>query len=389
MTDHDFILHNARIVLADRVTETDEWVRVQNGKFTEIGNGPFPHAKDMIDAKGGYVFPGLIDLQINGGGGLNFNDCKSIADVATILDANLACGTTGVLATFITNTPERLGECINRVAGMTPRSGATLLGFHVEGPFFNVEKRGMHAPDKVSLPSIEITKDLLEAGRGQIKIMTLAPELPKALDVIRFLKSQNVIASMGHTMASYDEAETAIAAGATMATHLFNVMAPLHHRKPGLIPALLNSALHIGVIADGEHIDDAILRMIFKIDGPNYFLVSDAIAPLGTTTDHFDYHGTTANVKNGVCYMPDNTIAASVTPLLIDVVRTHTKIGLDLVQAVKMASLTPAEIIGVDQNFGSIAIGKHADFLILDQDFQLQSVYKNGERFSRVFNLAS
>ena len=381
------LIKNARIVLPYRVTAAQGWMMVKDGLIAALGEGDAPGAETSIDAESQYLFPGLIDLQINGGGGLNFNDVQNAQDLTTILEANLATGTTGLLATFITDQPNQLVEKIKTVSELASSSGAHILGLHIEGPFLSPEKSGMHAADRVALPDVGITKNIIEAGQSKIKIMTLAPELPGALEVVRFLKAQNVIAAMSHSMASYEDTENALQAGASMGTHLFNTMPPIHHRTPGMIPALLNSTADLGIIADGEHIDDRILQMVFKIKGPNYFLVSDAIAPLGSDLKEFDYHGSKVWVENGLCYISKDVRAGSVTPLFNGVIRAHQKLGFSLPEAVALGSLTPATIINADTHCGSIAIGKQADFLIVGNDFKLQQVYKAGQKFNRVYNL--
>jgi N-acetylglucosamine-6-phosphate deacetylase len=291
MSEKILLIKNAQLVLPTHVTPSEGWVLVRNGLFAAMGEDTPPEADEIIDASGNYLFPGLIDLQINGGGGLNFNDCKNEKDVETILEANLSTGTTSLLATFITDVPEVLKTSLRLVAEAETTSGARVLGIHMEGPFFNPEKRAMHALEAVVPPSVQATEEILQAAKDKIKIMTLAPEMPGALDVTKFLRQHGVIASMSHSMATYEEAQQGMEAGVTMATHLFNTMPPIHHRNPGMITALLNSTLDLGVIADGEHMHESLLQLIFKIKGPNFFLVSDAIAPLGTTQDSFNYRG--------------------------------------------------------------------------------------------------
>lgn len=381
------VISNARLVLASRITAENGWALVENGRFVAIGEDNAPDADQVIDAKGSYMFPGLVDLQINGGGGINFNDVQNDSDIQTILEANLSTGTTSLLATLITDKSERLIQSIQSFNAASCPLNSMVLGLHIEGPFFSPDKRGMHGLDMITAPNIDLTRQILDAGQGKIKIMTLAPELSGAIDVIQFLKKKNVIASMGHTMASYEETEAAIDAGATMATHLFNTMPSIHHRDPGMVPALLNSTCNIGIIADGEHVDPRLLKMVFKIGGPNYFLVSDAIAPLGSDITEFNYYGQKVWVQNGLCYITETTRAGSVTPLLDGAINAHKHIGLPLHQAINLASLTPAKIIGADKDVGSIDTGKQADFLIVSPNFKLEQVYRNGQKFDRVFNL--
>lgn len=384
------LIKNAQVVLPDRII-ANGYVAVENGKFTQITEKEIASSgfDETIDTNGDYIFPGLVDLQINGGSGLTFNDCKGAGDIAQILEANLTTGTTSLLATIMLNNAEAMRQAIKVVAQSAVNTGAEIVGIHIEGPFFNPAFSGMHDKGNVVMPTVRGAAELIEAGAGRVKIMTLAPEIIHALDIIRYLKSENIIASLGHSNATDEETRKALEAGSSMATHLFNRMSAIHHHpgKAGMTPVLLNSKAHLGLIADRAHVNDDLLRLLAKIDGAKIFLVSDGLAPLGVNVTDFIYYGEKIVVRNGACFNTDGKMAGSATPLFKGVINMH-QLGCDLLRAVAMASIIPAKAIGIDATLGSIETGKKADFLIVDKDkLTLKQVYKNGKKVERVYNI--
>jgi N-acetylglucosamine-6-phosphate deacetylase len=380
------LYYNAQIVLPDRI-QSDGWVLVKDGRFAEIGSSATrPQADHTVDVLGNYIFPGLVDLQINGGGGKNFIECSSDADIDVILQANLATGTTSLLPTLIVSTLDRLKSASHLIATCTQKA---ILGIHLEAPFLNPEFAGMHDTKYVQLLTIALAKELLDAAQGQTKIMTLSPELDGALELIAFLKAQKVIASLGHSNATAQQTHAALQAGASMGTHLYNRMSPVHHHsdRAGMVPVLLNSGAACGIIADLQHVNSDVLCMAFHHKTANLFLVSDSIAPLGTRLGHFIYQGEKIEVRNGTCFTQKGIMAGSATPLFKGVINAH-RLGFPLHEMVYRASLLPAQLIGCDSDLGSIASGKYADFLIVDQqNLNLKAVYKDGQKFERVFNV--
>lgn len=372
------LFKSAQIVLKDSILPQG-WMRVEDGVIAEIAEGDIKDA-NAVDLQGDMIFPGLIDLQINGGGGIYFNDCKDEADIQTVLKANLSTGTTGLLATLMTNDDAVLNSKIALLADTRGEKGARLLGMHIEGPFFNPDKKGIHPAQYLSKPCVEKAKNYIASGKGKIKIVTLAPELPEALELIVYLKTQNVIASLGHSNATGEQTTKALAAGATMGTHLYNAMTAIHHHpgKSGMVPALLNSNAAIGLIADGAHVDDEILRMTLRLKGTHFFLVSDALSPLGTDISEFIYNNEKMTVYNGACYNEEGRLAGSATSLFQSVINAH-RLGFPLHEMVALASFVPAQILKMEDMIGSLAVKKKADFLIVDKNnLKLKAVYKSG-----------
>ncbi len=375
---------NAQIVLPDRIVEQGS-IAVKNGYFEKIDHTP----NTGIDLQGDYIFPGLIDLQVNGGGNHLFNHVYDVSSLNALLEANLSTGTTGLLATLMLDHTNILEVQTKFLANQKTELGSRLLGLHVEGPFFNPIKAAMHDSALIIKPDVEWTEKLLKAGQGRIKIMTLAPEMQDADKVIACLNKNNVIASVAHSYATEQEMCKGLQDGITMATHLFNTMSPLHHHpdNAGMVPVLLNSNAALGIIADGMHVNDYMLSIVLKMNGTRPFFVSDAISPLGTDTKDFIYRGENIKVVKGACYNTNGKMAASITPLFKGVINAH-RLGFELFDMVRMASLFPAQLIGFDQNYGSIEAGKCADFLIVDKKtLQLKAVYKNGIKFHSVYNI--
>lgn len=384
------LIKDAQVVLPDRIV-SNGYVAVENGTFKQISEKEIlPNGFDeTVDAKGDYIFPGLVDLQVNGGGGLTFNDCRNEDDIEKILQANLATGTTSLLATVMLSNTDFMRQAIRLIARMQVNSGAEIAGIHVEGPFFNSALTGMHDKANAAMPTVRGAAELVEAGEGKVKIMTLAPELINGPEIIRYLRGENVIASLGHSNATDEETKQALEAGASMATHLFNRMSLIHHHpgKAGMIPVLLNSKANLGLIADRAHVNDDLLRLLIRIQGANLFLVSDGLAPLGVNVTDFIYYGEKIIVRNGACFNTEGKMAGSATPLFKGVINMH-QLGCDLPRAVAMASILPAKIIGIDAVQGSIETGKKADFLIVDKDrMNLKQVYKNGKKTERAYNI--
>lgn len=384
------LIQNAQVVLPERIV-SNSYMVVENGTFKQISEKEIlPNGFDeTVDAKGDYIFPGLVDLQVNGGGGLTFNDCRNADDIEKILQANLATGTTSLLGTVMLSNADSMRQAIRLIAQAQVDSGAEIVGIHVEGPFFNSALTGMHDKANAVMPTVRGAAELIEAGAGKVKIMTLAPELLNGSEIIHYLKNEKVIASLGHSNATDEETKQALHAGATMATHLFNRMSTIHHHpgKAGMIPVLLNSKANLGLIADRAHVNDDLLRLLIKIQGANLFLVSDGLAPLGVNVTDFIYYGEKIIVRNGACFNTEGKMAGSATPLFKGVINMH-QLGCDLPRAVAMASIIPAKIIGVDGTHGSIETGKKADFLIVDKDkMMLKSVYQGGKKSDRVYNI--
>lgn len=364
----------ADLVLPDRIL-VDGYLSYRDNVITAIdATMPDIGQSSIIDRSGHYLIPGLIDLQVNGGGGRLFNDATDSNDLRTIVDGHLAQGTTGLLATLMCDEPHHLTKQLALIAEATQRDAHLhdhILGIHLEGPFFSLNKRGMHAPHLIATPDIKLIQQWIDAAQGQIKIVTLAPELPGVLDVIHYLSERDIIVSLAHSEADYDQTMQAIAAGATMGTHLFNTMPMMAGRQPGLSGALLDSPSVItGIINDGVHVHDAMVRLALRSKGlDNVFFVSDAMHDVSGQENAIAYRGMTLSAKDGVCYNDAGALAGSAAPLRTALQRAVTHLDLDIVQAVRLCSTQPADIIGYSHR-GRLDVGCSADVLICDESLQ-------------------
>ncbi len=325
------------------------------------------------------VVPGWIDLQVNGGGGVLFNEERGVDGVRRLARAFAPTGTTALLPTFVTDRPDRMVEAI-RAAAQALHSGVPgVVGLHLEGPFLAVARKGAHDPALIR-PMAEADVDLLlDTGIDRL-LLTVAPEtVPPHL--IRRLVEGGVIVSLGHSDASYEVAMAAADAGARGVTHLFNAMSQLNHRAPGLVGAALDhGGLWSWIIADGHHVAPAALRAAIAAKrGPaKLMLVTDAMPPAGAPGDTFSLNGRTVRRRDGRLTLEDGTLAGS--DLTMDqairiAVRT---LGVPLAEALRMASLYPAQFLRIDDRYGRIAPGYRADLVVLGDDMAVRETRIGG-----------
>ncbi len=330
-----------------------------------------------IDTGADILSPGFVDWQVNGGGGVLFNDAPTAAAAAAIARAHLAFGTTALLPTVITErrevTDEAAAAIAEAIAGRTPG----VVGVHFEGPNLSIVRKGVHDPAFIR-PFEKADFDRL-TGQGLGKVVTTVATENITLDEIRALDAAGVIVSLGHTDADYETARAAFAAGARATTHLFNAMAPLHHRAPGLIGAALeNPAVYCGVIADGHHVHPAVLKIIFAAGSPERLtLVTDAMSSVGDTADSFELNGRTVRRQNGRLTVADGTLAGSDLDMISAVRFSVGGCGTPLAAALRMATRNPADLLGL-ANYGRFVPGARADILALSQDLAIEGIWLAG-----------
>lgn len=371
MTDSPYSIQ-ANIVLSDRIL-SDGFVHIHQNVIQSIGEKAVPDVP-VIDQRNTWLLPGLIDLQVNGGGGLIFNDAKTRDDLHTIINAHLTHGTTRMLATLITDDPDHLTRQIGFLADAIthdPVLGRHIAGIHLEGPFFNPDKRGTHPAQFIMPPSLSWMETWIKEAKGTLKIVTLAPELPQADQLISLLRDHDIIVSLGHSNATYDQTMAALAQGATCGTHLFNAMAQWQGREPHIIGALLDHpASVIGLINDGHHLHDASLRMALRAKPvDSLFFVSDAMHTLEQHEATIIYRGVTMTAHDGVCFNEDGHLAGSVSPLFTALRRAVTHLGLSLPDAVRLCCTTPARLLN-QPHAGRLAVGAQGPFILCDTDLR-------------------
>jgi N-acetylglucosamine-6-phosphate deacetylase len=309
---------------------------------------------------GAWLAPGFIDLQLNGGGDVLFNETPTADAIATIARAHRKFGTTALLPTFITDTPEKMRAAIAAAEAAMERE-PSVLGIHLEGPFLSREKPGVHDVRLIRAPTPEDVA-LLTAKRNGVMLMTLAPEAVPA-GFIATLTAAGIIVSLGHSMATYQQTRAAMAEGLQSFTHLFNAMRPLASRDPGPIAAALEEpGASYGLIVDSVHVDPAVLRLALRGAG-HPVLVTDAMSPVGGTRSSFSLYGETISAADGRCVREDGTLAGSVLDMASAVNNTVRMLGVPLPDALRFASTNPARAIGLGHTLGKLAPGYRADLV--------------------------
>ena len=349
-------------------------VRIDDGRIVAIepATAPTPGARGGASSR---IVPGLLDIQLNGAFGDDFAD--PAADLGRIGRGLPRFGVTGFVPTIVTSAVDVYAAALANLRRPPEASEARPLGTHLEGPFISSRHPGTHDPALLRAPDIREAGAWLEAG--DVRCVTLAPELPGALPLISFLAGCGVRVSMGHTDATWAEAEAAVAAGATQATHLFNAMRPLHHRDPGLVGFVLATHLPAGVIADGHHLAFETLRLVARAKGPDELvLVTDGLSGLGLPPGRYRLAGR-EYVSDGTSgRLPDGTLSGSLLPLNRALRNLVDLVGLAPADAVRMATLNPARVLGLDGSIGRIAVGRAADVALLDEAWEVDATIVGG-----------
>ncbi len=370
-------LTNIRLVDAER-DQLNVSISLSNGQIV-ADNADEPDIQ--LDASRMIVMPGFVDVHTHGGGGysLHTDDPNQIQAYGQWAPST---GTTAFLVGVV-GVPDGLPEpqinaAVQAIATRGP--GAEAIGIHLEGPYISVERRGAHDPSWLRLPDESETQRILEAARGFLRLVTVAPELPGAATMTRQLVEAGITVSIGHTDATYEQARDAIPHGITHATHCFNAMRPLHHREPGALGAIVESEQVRGeLIADGVHVHPAALRILLRALGPQRtIIVTDALACAGLPDAVFEFAGQPARVINGVARLADGTITGSVLTMEQALRNLVTVIGVPLHEAVGMLTRNPAQSAGVADRKGQIQPGYDADLLLLDADLRLHATICRG-----------
>lgn len=326
----------------------------------------------------GLVAPGYIDLQVNGGGGVLFNSTPSLAGIKAIMAAHAKFGTTAMLPTLITDTVSVMAEAADAIASAIASNEPGIIGIHFEGPHLSVAKKGAHSEQFIRDISDEEWQVLERKNIGKV-LVTLAPETVAKKDIQRMVAA-GIYVSIGHSNANYQQAQSAVEAGATGFTHLFNAMSPLQGREPGVTGcALLNDNTACGLIVDGHHVDYASCQLALKTKPVGkIFLVTDAMPPVGTGDQTFAFFDRHVHLSQGKLTSSTGELAGSVLDMATAVKNAHTHLKLALDEALRMASGYPANYIK-DQQRGQLVVGKQADFVVLDNELNVQSTWIAGK----------
>nr|WP_274364257.1 MULTISPECIES: N-acetylglucosamine-6-phosphate deacetylase [unclassified Paenibacillus] len=366
------VIRNARVVTGSGNEPFPASVVIEGR--TIVGIAP-PHAEidaeTEIDAREGLLIPGMIDVHIHGARGRDMMD-GTVDSVEEVSRACAGTGCTSFLATSVSSALEDVMGMISSVkktAGNEP--GALIAGIHLEGPYLHPKRKGMQNEAYLRHPSIEEMERILAHAGELVRMVTLAPELPGGMEMVAYLKERGIVVSVAHSDATYEEAKRAFAIGASHVTHCFNGMRPIHHRDPGLVIAAFEEE-HVSVqaIVDDVHLHPAIVRLMYREKtADRMVLITDALQAMGMGDGEYMFGGHRVTVTNGVARLQDQTLASS-TVTMNEALRKAVASGIPLGDAVKMASATPAGIIGLARK-GLISPGNDADLVLLNDDFEV------------------
>ena len=354
-------------------------IEIEDGKILRVGKDLPRKEEDLaVDCAGSYtVVPGFVDVHIHGCAGADTCDAtrEALEAMAAFL---LAHGVTSFCPTTMTTSRETIQAALLAAKDMMDHpmeGGARVVGVNMEGPFIAKERKGAQKEEDILPPDFPLFHQFYEESGGIVRLVDVAPEQPGGLDFVE-KASQLCTVSIAHTTADYDQAKAAFDKGVTHATHLFNAMSGLHHRKPGVVGAVFDDSRVRGeLICDGFHIHPAVLRAAFRLLGDRALIVSDSMRANGMPEgEAFDLGGQMVTVHQGKALLPDGTIAGSVTNLHQEI-KNLVSFGVPFEQAVKAATLVPARAIGLDGEIGSIAPGKRADLVVLDENLDIAAVY--------------
>ncbi|MBO7208599.1 MAG: N-acetylglucosamine-6-phosphate deacetylase [Clostridia bacterium] len=370
---------NGKIILKDRIAK-DCALLYSDVILGIVPKDDVPADAEIIDAKGGYVSPGLIDLHIHGYMGKDVCDGEE-ESIRVISNALLKNGVTGYLPTTMTEDMSVIKKALEVLRNLKKESesweGSTILGCHAEGPFISASKKGAQDEKYILKPDFNFVKEYSDI----IKIITLAPEEDVGnFDEIRKMKNEtDVVISMGHTSADYNCAMESTKNGVSHATHLFNAMTPLAHRAPGVVTAVFNSDVSCELIVDTFHVSTALYDMLWKLKGRKLCFITDCLPAGGLPYGEYTLGGQKIIYRDIVCRLEDGTVAGSVLPLNRGVWNAYTNSQIPLWECVNCASLNPATTIGIADKKGSLEVGKDADIIICDDEFNVLNTIIKGE----------
>lgn len=374
------VIHSARLVDDGEVTD-EAWVAFADGVVLRAGTGDewraLP-AGDAIDAAGAYLTPGFVDIHGHGGGGGTYD--HGLDAIAAARAVHLARGTTRAVLSLVTASIDDLAAQVGMIADLSERD-ATILGTHLEGPFLDPGHKGAHTESLLRAPDEAAVARLVEAGRGTVRQVTLAPELPGGLAATAQFVAAGVAVAVGHTNATEAEASAAFDAGATLLTHAFNAMPGIHHRAPGpVVAAMRDERVTLELIADGIHVHPDVIALAFAGAPGRIALITDAMGAAGEPDGAYELGGLAVTVTDGVARLDEGGAIAGSTLTQDAALRLVVAGGLPLADAVAALTSVPARAIGLAGRYGSLRPGAAADAVLLDDALQVAGVWVDGAR---------
>ncbi len=370
------------MILANGTIVTDDFnlkrcdIEISGERIVRIGENF--DGDEKIDMNGKYILPGFIDVHMHGACGVIVSDENP--DIQKVLNFEATQGVTGIAFSLAVCKFENMLKQIDIGVAESSKSKATkILAINAEGPFLSKKYRGAIEEEYILTPNIEKLDEMIEHGKGLLKIVAVAPEEENAIEFIRYAVKNGITVSVGHTNATYEQTMEAINAGATHTVHTFNAMRPFSHRDPGVLGAVLtDSRVNCEAICDYIHLNPVTIDMIYKLKGSErMIMVSDSVSAAGLEVDEFDFNGRKCTVKDGTIRLPDGTICGS-SMTILDGVKHLIKKGIPIEDVSKMASYNPAKSIKKENEVGSISIGKCADLVVLDNEYNVEYTFING-----------
>lgn len=372
------VVHSARIVDDGEIVD-DGWVRIESGVVTARGSGAdWAPADVVVDAEevagpGALLTPGFIDIHGHGGAGAAFDD--GVEAIRTGRALHREHGTTRAVVSLVTGSLDALARSVAVVADLT-ETDADILGSHLEGPFLDPGHHGAHEPSLLRHPTRDDVARLLDAGRGTVRQVTIAPELPGGLDAIRQIVAAGAAAAVGHTDADAAMAVAAFEAGASILTHAFNAMPGIHHRAPGPVLAAANDhRVVLEAIADNVHLDPHVIKLVFDSAPGRVALITDAMAAAGSADGHYDLGTVSVTVEHGVARADDTGSIAGSTLTQDVALQRAVQAGVPVVDAVRALTRTPARAIGRGAELGGLSAGMLGDAVLLDAELHVARVW--------------
>ncbi|MBF2083777.1 N-acetylglucosamine-6-phosphate deacetylase [Thermoleptolyngbya sp. C42_A2020_037] len=337
-----------------------------------------PDSFSVIDLQGDHISPGFVDLQLNGCGGVMFNDEITAKTLEIMHTTNLKSGTTSYLPTLITTSDTDMLRAMELVRDYRKFRPHNVLGLHLEGPYLNPKRKGIHNERYIRRPEPAMIQQIAAAGRSSVLLLTLAPEIVEMNDILT-LADAGILVSAGHSDATYEQAIAGFDAGVGMVTHLFNAMSPWLGRSPGLVGAAFDrDDVYAGIIADGHHTHLRSIALAHRMKGEKLLIVTDATPPVGTQMDSFRIGGQVVFYREGKCVSAEGTLGGSALTM-IEAIRNCVSIGLPLAEALRMASAYPAAAIAVNDRLGYLAPGYVANLAIFNDALEITGVCDRGE----------
>jgi N-acetylglucosamine-6-phosphate deacetylase len=376
--NYSFLIHNARLVSRDDIVP-ESWVAIgANGNTARLGIGDGwknLSFESEFDARGDFMSAGFIDMHVHGGGGADFSDrpCRPSVPVAI----HLAHGVTRMVASLVSLPIEVTCETLQ---DLIIEDNEHIIGFHLEGPFLSPLMMGAHSPNSIKLPTSSDVHNLVAAGQGRLKYITIAPEIELGVETLEMFVGEGIRVGIGHTDATYSFTKATFERGATILTHAFNAMRGIHHRFPGpVLAAIEDPKVTLELILDGEHVNFSVAGLLLRAAPGRVALVSDAMAGAGSPDGEYSLGGISVNVSEGRATLEEGALAGSTLTLDAALRNAVKHCGLDIRGAVAAVTVVPATALGVESTFGQIKIGCPADVVIFDEEIQVRAVWASGK----------